>query len=255
MKLKLLTLNLHCFAEQNIEQNQKLVAEMIIKYDVDIVFLQEVAQTMNLPIIKDNIKENNYGYMIQQELSGQGYIYNYYYEPIKESFGSNDEGLGIISKKPLKFLSSKYISKTIDYGNWKTRKVLAYELETDSKKIALATTHFGWSDGYEVFEEQFTLATEDFINIDLVILAGDFNIVSDSKEYKYITKNGWNDVFYKNPDFKNTPTFRGDEDTMRRQVKIDYIMTNKEVELLNQKILFIEDRVSDHYGVFAEIEV
>ena len=255
MRLKLLTLNLHCFAEKNIKQNQKLIAETIVEYDVDVVFLQEVAQTMNLPVIKERIKENNYGYMIQQELLNLGFTYNFYYEPIKESFGDNDEGLGILSKEPLKFLSSNYISKTIDYGNWKTRKVLAYELDVNTKKIALATTHFGWSDGYEVFEEQFELAAEKFYAADLVILAGDFNIVADSKEYKYITNLGWRDVFHKNTKYRNASTFRGDDVTKFKQEKIDYIMTNQEVVLLNQKVLFTEDRVSDHYGVFAEIEV
>ncbi len=255
MKLKLLTLNLHCFAEENIEQNQKLIAETIIKLDADIIFLQEVAQSMTLPILTKSIKEDNYGYAIQQELNKLGNTYNFYYEPIKESFGCNDEGLGILSKEPLKFLSSNHISKTIDYGNWKTRKVLAYELDTKTKKIALATTHFGWSDGYEVFEDQFALATEKFADADLVILAGDFNIVADSKEYKYIINKGWNDVFHMNSEYRNAPTFRGDDVTKFKQRKIDYIMTNQEVKLLNQKILFIEDRVSDHYGVFAEIEV
>jgi len=86
-------------------------------------------------------------------------------------------------------------------------------LENQEEQITLATTHFGWSDGYEVFEEQFDLATEK---------------IKDD-EYKYITKQGWHDLFIDDPKFLKLPTFRGDFSTNDKPARLDYIMTNHKV--------------------------
>jgi endonuclease/exonuclease/phosphatase family metal-dependent hydrolase len=37
--------------------------------------------------------------------------------------------------------------------------------------------------------------------------------------------------------------------------RIDYIFSSKKVKVLNRYILFNKQRVSDHYGVYIEIEV
>lgn len=255
MRLKLMTLNLHCFAEENIKENQKLIAETIIKNDVDIIFLQEVAQ-LETPEnkLKKMISDDNYGLNINQIMSSKGYVYHYYYDPIKASFSIYQEGVGILSKYPLEQVKSTYISRSREYSDWKSRKVLSAVLDLRHKMIHLATTHFGWSDGYEVFEEQFDLATNYNDNA-FMILAGDFNILPNSKEYKHIIDKGWIDLFGDDKDFFEKPTFRGDTVSKETESRLDYFMTNEKVNLINSKILFIEERVSDHFGVYAEIEV
>lgn len=255
MRLKLLTLNLHCFAEEDIPQKQQLIVQEIIHKNPDIIFLQEVVQTHSLRPVKENIKADNYGYTLQHMLEEQGLNYFYYYEAIKIGFGIYDEGLGILSKYSLSNKAATHISKTNDYQNWKTRKVLTCDVNMDGHDIRVATTHFGWSDGYEVFEDQFQLASKVLIDCDLAILAGDFNVESGSKEYQYIKNRGWHDVFEDNEQYKNAMTFSADSVNGLAESRIDYIMTNKKVKLTNQAILFDRQRVSDHFGVFAEIEL
>ncbi len=255
MILKILTLNLHCFAEKGIPENQGKIANKILEHDIDVILLQEVAQTQNEEAAYDSVKKDNYGLRLLNLLHETNKEYLFYYEPIKDSFCTLDEGLGIISKYPLIFKNSKFISKTRDYKNWKTRKVMIYELPCDVLPIHFATTHFGWSDGYEVFEEQFDLASIELLNEKLSILAGDFNIREDSKEYQHIINSGWHDAFKGDKDFFHRPTFHGDESTEGKRVRLDYVMTNKPVNVKHKEIFFQENRVSDHMGVYVEIDL
>lgn len=248
--LKLLTLNLHCLVEDDLPGKQKLIAEAIEQYDADVVFLQEVAQTQSLK----GIENDNYGMTLKRLLEEKEKQYHFYYEAIKDSFGKYDEGIGILSKHELRFRAAEYISKTRDYDNWKTRKILIMEDQDQLSGILFATTHFGWSDGYEVFEEQFETASRLFPMDRIVILAGDFNISSTSKEYDYIIQRGWYDIFSEDEALKHAPTFLGDNVALFENVRLDYILSNKPLKLLRGKILFMDQRVSDHFGVFAEIE-
>ncbi len=252
MNLKLLTLNLHCLVEENLEDKQNKIVEEIIKNDIDIIFLQEVSQTRDKPVIYDNVKEDNYGLALMNKLKNKGYIYNYYFDAFKKSFNKYDEGLAILSKIKLDLIKSKYISNIKDYNNWKTRKILIYRMSR--YHINLATSHFGWSDETERFEEQFDRAIESFNEDELTILAGDFNISYKSKEYDHILKNNFIDIFSKKEEFINQITFKGDtlnSDHMR----LDYFFTSRPVTLIDQKILFKDIRVSDHLGVYVKIKI
>ncbi|XFA98738.1 endonuclease/exonuclease/phosphatase family protein [Candidatus Izemoplasma sp. B36] len=252
MNLKLLTLNLHCLAEENLDDKQNLIVEEIIKNDIDIIFLQEVAQSSDKPIIYDHVKEDNYGFVLKDKLKNMGYRYNYYFDAFKHSFDKCDEGLAILSKTKLDLLESKYISNIKDYNNWKTRKVLIYRMS--QHHINLATSHFGWSDETERFEEQFDRAIESFKKNELTILAGDFNISYNSKEYHHILKNNFIDIFSKKESFINQITFKGDP-LNKEHRRLDYFFTNQPVMLIDQKILFKDKRVSDHFGVYVEIKL
>ena len=253
MRLKLLTLNLHCFAEEDINQKQRFIAQTIKEYDVDVVFLQEVCQPKDNTLQCALTKEGNYALALQQLLEELGSTYQLYYDPIKIGFAIYEEGLGILSKHPLVHNTTKYISKTREYENWKARKILAYDLIQDNQTITMATTHFGWSDGFEVFEEQASFATESLPSDHLTILAGDFNIIPDSKEYDHLMTLGWHDTL--GTDFRYESTFHEAMDVHDNTSRIDYIMTNQPVELLEHEILFTNTRVSDHYGVYMHIKI
>lgn len=255
MELKILTQNLHCLVEENIQEKQERIAQKILELDIDFVFLQEVAQTsINQTVSANEINSDNYALALQQILQSKGKKYDLNYIAIKESFGIYDEGVGILSKHKLDFCDSKYISKIQEYSDWKSRMVLICKTKIEGLDIHLATTHFGWSDGYEVFEEQFDIAVENMMDKDFAILAGDYNITPDSIEYKHIINHHWYDTLANTTQF-NSPTFRGDDLTKGERVRLDYVMTNKQTSLLESQILFDEDRVSDHLGVYVKIEV
>ncbi len=255
MTLKLLTLNLHCFAETKIQEKQKAIANKILDYDIDVVFLQEVAQTKNAETISGLVKTDNYAWKLLELLKAINPEYQLFYIPFKIGFNIYEEGLGIISKHPLINKSSKYISQTRDFANWKTRKLLRCELYIEESKVVLATTHFGWTDENEIFEKQFDLATEDFDKASVVIMGGDFNITPDSQEYEFIKTQGWTDIFIDNKSLFHEPTFNNKAASKAETLRIDYIIVNNPFSLINGEILFKDHPVSDHYGVYAEISI
>lgn len=250
MEIRILTLNLHCFAEKEIIEKQRRIAEAIISNKIDLVFLQEVAQTRG-----ELINPDNYGLKIVELLKSEGLDYYFYYEGFKRSFDIYEEGLGFISKYPLSSQQTRFISNINDYENWKTRKILECNLDFFGKKIRIATTHFGWSDELEVFEKQFDKATEAFDLNTLTILAGDFNITPKSKEYNYILDRGWLDLSRDNTEFYLEPTFKGDQTTKDSQVRLDYIMANKQLTVISKKILFNGNYVSDHFGLYMILDI
>lgn len=253
--MKLLTLNLHCFEEDMIQLNQKRIVDTILLEDIDIVFLQEVAQTIDSKVVNGDIKEDNYGYCLKQELMKRGADYDYYYKIGNQAFGKYDEGIAILSKTELSNRKHFYISKTIDYNQWNTRVIVSAKTVVDDLELVFTSAHFGWSDGYEVFEEQVDSLMNNLSKSDINIIAGDYNISPGTNEYNHIINKGYIDLFYnKEEEYFNIPTHINDIDQKEGSSRIDYVMSNKEFKVINRKILFNEDMVSDHYGVLIEIK-
>ena len=253
--MKILTLNLHCFEEDTIELNQKLIVDIIHQEDIDVVFFQEVSQNKDDSTVNGDVKEGNYVYVIRQELLRAGSEYDYYYKFGNLAFGEYEEGLAILSKTKLTNKKSFYISKTMDYFQWNTRIIVNANTIIEDNIINLSSIHFGWSDGYEVFEDQVDMLLENLDNNDINIIAGDFNISPGSKEYEYIVKKGYIDLFYNNEKkYYNIPTHINDIDQKEGSSRIDYVMSNNKFNVISRKIIFDKEMVSDHYGVFIEIK-
>jgi len=254
--LKILTLNLHCFVEKNIKENQKQIVETIINEDIDIIFFQEVAQSEELEIIFNDIKKDNYGYIIKSLLEEKGYHYYYHYKIGNLSFNKYDEGLAILSKTKMFHMEHHFISKKVDYNSWTTRVIVSAKTIVNNRTLSLTSTHFGWSDGFEVFEDQVDSLLDNLNPKELNIIAGDFNVLAGSDEYDYFINQGYIDLFYNNEKkYFNTPTHYDDTDTITVSSRIDYIMCNQKLEVTNRKILFKDKKVSDHYGVLLEIAI
>ena len=252
--MKILTLNLHCFAEKDIVKNQKNIVNAILEEDVDVILLQEVAQSKTGKIVFDDVKEDNYGYKLKQDLAIAGVNYYYHYKFGNQAFGLYDEGLAILSKTKLTNKTHFYISKTIDYNNWNTRIIVSAKTVIENKEIVFTSAHLGWSDGVEVFEDQVDLLMNNLNSNEVNIIGGDYNISPGSKEYNHFISKGYNDLFYnKEKEYYNIPTHISNIDQKDGSSRIDYIMSNKEFEVKNRKILFNSNLVSDHYGVLLEI--
>jgi len=253
--MKILTLNLHCFAEENIEENQQTIVDAILKEDIDVILLQEVAQPRTNKVVYDDVKEDNYGYVLKHKLENSGVNYYYHYQFGNQAFGLYDEGLGILSKTKLTDTSHFYISKTIDYNNWSTRIIVSAKTLIEGQEMVFTSAHLGWSDGTEVFENQVDKLMDNLKHSNINIIGGDYNISPGTTEYKHIINKGYIDLFFNNQDeYFNVPTHVKDIDGKDGSSRIDYIMSNTEFEVINRKILFDIKKVSDHYGVLIEIK-
>jgi maltose 6'-phosphate phosphatase len=252
--MKILSLNLHCYAEANPELKQAYIADFIKDNQIDVCFFQEVAQSFDKAMVKDKIKEDNYAYLIQNLLKKQGLDYDLYYNYSKRGFGIYDEGLGILSKSKLSHKKSYYVSKGRDYHDWHTRMNVSCETFVGNTKLHLTSVHFGWTEGNEVFEDQFNETARHLDPNQTHIMAGDFNISEESDEYRYITKQGWIDLYGDSEHFHDV-THLDYIDVKKEATRIDYVFSNKDIKVKQREIVFKEVRVSDHFGVFIELDL
>lgn len=253
-QLSLISLNLHCLEEENIEDNQDIIVDQIIQLDADVVFLQEVAQYADEKLIISQIKESNYGYILQELLNKRGKKYYYEYAAIKHSFNKYDEGVGILSKYPMTNTEAEYISKTQDYENWRSRKYLKATIQVNHKNIDLVTTHLGWDSRVESYLAQCENLRKQ-LSRDFTIIGGDFNVACGSEYYEETLSMGFIDLYGKNEDKKYDYTFENTLDVHTKSARIDYIFALNDYKVIEQEILFKNPKVSDHYGLYIKIEV
>lgn len=248
--MKIISLNLHCLQEDNLLEKLKRVAAFINTNDIDICLFQEVAQHKDSKVIKDNIREGNNCYLLREMLD---YPYEMYFETKKLGFEVYEEGLAILSKKPLENKGFAYITKTTDYNNWLTR----IALYGDYEGITFFNIHLGWTLWIETIEEQIDKVSERALNKDnQVMILGDFNCCFKSPQYQYFVNKGfYSAVELLNFDIIKNPSFNRDLDNGQKDNRfIDHVLMNKKMEILDFKVLFQDNPVSDHNMIYLEIK-
>ena len=91
--MKILSLNLHCFQEENRIEKLNKIADFIKENDIDVCLFQEVCQETDKVILEGKIKVGNSANHIRNKLG-----YEIYYHPVKIGFDIYDEGLAIIKR-------------------------------------------------------------------------------------------------------------------------------------------------------------
>lgn len=254
--MRLLTLNLHCFAEDNIEDNQERIVEFIIENKIDVCLFQEVAQHFENEVVINRIKKDNYVLTLQEKLVSKGETYYIYYDYSKRGYGVYDEGLAILSRTPFTSSSSYHVSKKVDYNDWHTRMNVSCETLIQNQLYSFTSVHLGWTEGEEVFEDQLARTMNQLNNDKINIVAGDFNVFEGSNEYEYITSLGLIDLYFSG-DIKyfHDITHKAYIDVKKEAKRIDYFFSNKQFVIIDRRIVFQDNPVSDHFGVYIELEV
>lgn len=247
--MKILSLNLHCFKEDNRIEKLDKISKFILDNEVDICLFQEAAQEISEKVILDNIKDGNNAYYIANKVG-----YNIKFHPIKIGFVTLEEGLSIISKHPISEVLYKTISSTHDFTTWHKRDYLRASING----YTFYNVHLGWDIAGEVGMDQINRLLEDARKeTGQVFLCGDFNYADDSKEIIHIKKHYYSVSDLANLKSLENPTFHFSLDnTAHAQNKmIDFIFTNNNINIKEFKIVFNEEKdyVSDHNGLFLEL--
>lgn len=263
--MKLLTLNTHSLVESEYEAKLNHFVKAIIKYDVDIIALQEIMQPINANMCKYEcinageipLKQGNHGLNIVNKLLLNGRKYNFAWLGFKKSYDKFDEGIVLLSKDRIE--ESKVITLTPfdEYSNWKTRKALGIKVN----KEWFFSVHFGWE---ESFEYEFNQMHKELPRDEKCWILGDFNTVASerNKGYDLVISSGIYDTYSlaKNKDdgyTANTGIDGWDEKNNKRNIRIDYIFVTKKTEIESSFVIFNgsnEPIVSDHYGILLRVE-
>lgn len=297
--MKLLTLNTHSLIEPDYEKKLKLFAEMIQKEQPEVFALQEVNQTRSLETAdigpdtgyilchgyEGPVRKDNHAFCLAVLLKEMGCSYQWTWVPAKLGYGIYEEGLSLFSLLPIDRTEQFFISRSHDFFNWKTRKMLAVH----AGDMWFASVHMGWwEDEEEPFRQHWNLASEKVRNLagpdGTVWVMGDFNSPAGLAEegFDYVKSSGWLDSYELAEEKDDGITvgkvidgWKGrlrhmeqhqrapQEDTQISEqksresagIRIDYIWCSKKVKVISSKVVcngIFYPVVSDHYGVMAE---
>lgn len=273
--MKILTLNTHSIIEKNYEEKLVNFVEMIKEESPDVFALQEVNQSITMPETGDaskvgyiacldckvTIRTDNHAYRVAKMLYALGVEYQWTWVPAKVGYGIYDEGIAVFSKSTIEDICQFHISKSEDYNNWKTRKMLGIY----TNDMWFYSVHLGWwKDEEEPFAKQWdTVVKQLKERTQTCFVMGDFNSPADKKQegYEYVIQSGWNDTWLMAKRKDEGITVGGNIDgwndkANQEEMRIDYIFCNKEILVESSEVVFNGKNypiVSDHYGVVIEI--
>ena len=283
--MKLLTLNTHSLEEPGyVEKTEKFI-ERLVKEQPDIVALQEVNQSQNEAELQDvmldgytrcggfelPVRADNHAAYVVKELRKRGIYYDWTWISAKTGYGKYDEGMALLSRKPIARVQQFLISKTDDYENWKTRRTLGIQPEGSSDWFF--TVHMGWwNDEEEPFADQWKCIQEALKDPEygegIIWLMGDFNSQADvrGEGYDLVLKSGWKDTYLLAEEKDDGITVAEEIDGWREEdgrsgstkneKRLDYIFCNTPADVRSSNVICNgknEPVVSDHYGVMITV--
>lgn len=243
--MKVATFNIHQYAELNRINTLYDIAEKIAALDLDMIGLQEVAE---FEFDFSSEKATNTARLITHILNNEfGKEYHLSVNMFKYGYPYNKEGLAIISKH--KFISENnvLVSDTTDVRNYHRREIQINEIEYEGRILTVVNGHYTWDCEEENFKVQLERLLPNLEDRECV-LVGDFNNEPDTKNYELITKR-YKDLYLEK--LKDAETFNFEGEKMR----IDYVFSNLDVEVVDHKQFFTEIMLSDHYMIYVEFKI
>jgi len=266
--------------EDNPLEKLKQMARIIARKNYDVIALQEVNQPLEEEEIDHSyfqftlnestpvpIKRWNFAGVLVDELKKLNAPYYWSWSGNHIGYDKYDEGLALLSKTPMT-TKTYTISHTTDYDSIYTRNILKGKTIVDGTKLTFFNGHFSWWKDYSgnlLFKEEWdrTLRHVKASEKDFVIYMGDFNndAKASNQGYKYIldTSPFLRDSYKAAQKVQGEYTVSGVIDGWSNNSsgkRIDYIFVGEKMKVFENNVIFdgySTPRVSDHYGVEAQI--
>jgi maltose 6'-phosphate phosphatase len=266
--LKILTLNLHCYQEEDQDRKLSQIAKAIGDLGVDVVCLQEVAEHWNGG---RGDWASNAARIIRERLRHTHYLsYHLYADWSHVGFGRYREGVAVLSRYRFHSKDARYLSSSRDVHDIHSRKAVMVQVHVPYVGlINVYSVHLSWWDCG--FREQFTALrrwaeSEHRADLAGTFLCGDFNAPAGSPAYFFVAGQGeYEDQFLEATSadlFERVfrkPARQAPEHALSATPRIDFVFKRKDspLRVLSARVLFTDQdygRVSDHSGYFVEFE-
>ena len=259
--MKLLTLNCHSWLEKDQLDKIKYLAKIIKEEQYDVIAMQEVSQSIDKNVIYNNIKEDNFVYLLNEELKKiDENNYNFIWDFSHIGYDIYEEGLAILSKHNINNYESFYISNSTREDFYKTRKIIKANIIINDEEISFFSCHLGWwNDEQESFEGQVNNLIKKIDKKSF--LMGDFNnnAFIRNEGYDYLLSKRLIDTYDLAIEKDSGVTVEGEIagwEGKKEEKRLDIIFTTENIKVLNSKVIFNNKNkniISDHYGVEIEI--
>ena len=263
-RLKILTLNLHCYQEPDQDAKFSQIARAIDDLDIDVVCLQEVGEPWNngggdwnanaAKIIRDRLSQY---YHLHTDWSHIG-------------FDRYREGIAVLSRYGFLAADAGYVSSSQSIKSIDSRKVVMVQVNVPYMGLVnVFSAHLSWPSGgfFEQFERLRSWANEKHGgDIAATFLCGDFNIKAGSDGYQAVVRTReYEDQYLAATSHRVfEKIFRDQSPNVERHLapdgRIDFIFMqrNSSLHAVAARELFTDNgyygRVSDHTGYCVEFE-
>ena len=260
--MRLFTMNVHGLDGV---RAQRLLADFLRTERPYAVALQEVCQSRSahrapdspvrclsdeIPLRKDN------GLLFLSEALGEEY--SICYLPVKVGYGTKDEGLAMLCRRPIAEAREIPLTPERPRSDWRRRCALAVRCEGEDDRFVCLHTSW-WGEG---FFEEWERLEEALRGEERVWLLGDLNLPAGHAEGDAILcRAGYADAFdLAGKHFGGTDTVRADADGWRgreerRSLRIDRILCRPPRTVTDYRRAFdgkAGEEISDHFGVLIE---
>lgn len=257
--MKLLTINVHSWLEENQLEKLNILAKTIVEKKYDVIAMQEVNQLISSELIELGIREDNFGKLLLDKINEygeQGYKYYWTYSHI--GFDKFEEGLAILAKGDVVAVEDFYCTAQQTVTSIESRKILKVDLKINDEIVEFYSCHMNLPTckGEDIEQNLYNLVNYTD-NTNLKIFMGDFNTdyFNQVDEYKAILEQGLFDTYEmalkKDKGVTVYKNISGWEDSMC-QKKLDYIFSNKKLNVEESFVIFNNENypiISDHNGL------
>lgn len=279
--MKIMTLNTHSLLEANYLRKLAQFVETALLESPDVIALQEVSQSVGAaPAEADmltgmsavcggrTLRSDNHAAWIAYLLRKAGVHAGWAWLPVKLGYGRFDEGLAMLFPgREIAQTDAVQLSDSADYGNWRRRMALGVRVKGCSDWFY--NVHMGWwNDREEPFLKQWRRMKHaaQKRKDGRIWLMGDFNAPAEveGEGYDCIRADGWLDVWraVNAQTGGQTASYAIDGWSGRRPggegIRIDHIWCSEDVAVKEARLVFDgvrEPRISDHFGILAEVGI
>ena len=257
--MKLLTINVHSWLEENQLEKLNILAKTIVEKKYDVVAMQEVNQLINSADVYQGIKEDNFGKLLLdkiREYGEEGYSYYWTYSHI--GFDKFEEGLAILAKGEVVTVEDFYCTAQQTVTSIESRKILKVDLKINDEIVEFYSCHMNLPTCKgEDIDQNLSNLINYTDNNNLKVFMGDFNTdyFHQVDDYKRILDKGLYDTYElaekKDEGVTVYKNISGWEDSMC-QKKLDYVFINRKLDVKESFVIFNDENypiISDHNGL------
>ena len=261
--MKLLTLNVHAWLEDNQAEKIDILADTIVEKGYDVIALQEVNQLMASPVISRELKADNYGVILLNKINQSAeQKYSLFWSNSHIGYDKYDEGIAFLTRLPVCEVDPFYCSQHQHLDSILSRKILGLTVEYQGKRIDCYSCHINLPncEGENQLDNIRNIV-ERSQSDNLKILMGDFNTdaIGDLQSYQQIQSLGLLDTFELAEQKDRGVTVEKAIDGWQghsQEKRLDYIFLNQAQRVLSSQVIFNNKNkpiVSDHFGVEVEL--
>lgn len=261
--MKLLTLNVHAWLEDNQVEKIAILAQTIVEKGYDIIALQEVNQLMSAPAISQSLKADNYGVILLRQINQQvEQKYSLFWSNSHIGYEKYDEGVAFLTRLPVYEVDPFYCSQHQQLDSILSRKILGLTLEYKGQLIDCYSCHINLPNAKgENQLENIRAIVERSQSNNLKILMGDFNTdaIAAPQSYQNIKALGLFDSYEMAEQKDKGITVEKNIDGWRNhseEKRLDYIFLNQTKRVLSSQVIFNGQNksvISDHFGLEVEL--